>query len=74
MTFRCRDLQGKIFEFEADSAKEAASYLEKYEEENNTCVQCYEKQSHFRILGGILCPVRVPDWPKPRKNQMRLKR
>lgn len=73
MTFHCRDLSGKIFEFEAGSAKEAASYLEKYEEEHNTCVQCYEKQSRFRICGGILWPVRVPDWPVQRKNQMKLK-
>ena len=69
--FRCRDLEMQIFEFKVETISEAIDHLQEYEERNNTLVQCYEKSTGRRIVGGELEYLNVrlhPKMEEPKKE------
>ena len=54
MTFRARDSNLVIFEFEADTVEDAIKHLSDYETKNKVSTRCFEKSTGKRIIGGIL--------------------
>ena len=54
MTFRARDSNLVIFEFEATTVEDAIKHLSDYETKNKVSTRCFEKSTGKRIIGGIL--------------------
>ena len=54
MTFKARDQNLVIFEFEADTVEGAIKHLSDYETKNKVSTRCFEKSTGRRIIGGIL--------------------
>lgn len=54
MTFKARDSNLKVFEFEASTVEDAIQHLSEYEKEHVVTTRCFEKSTGFRIIGGIL--------------------
>lgn len=54
MTFRARDSNLVVFEFEADTAEDAIKHLSDYETKHKVSTRCFEKSTGKRIIGGIL--------------------
>jgi light-regulated signal transduction histidine kinase (bacteriophytochrome) len=54
MTFRARDQNLVIFEFEAATVEDAIKHLSDYETKNKVSTRCFEKSTGKRIIGGIL--------------------
>jgi len=54
MTFKVRDSNMKVFEFDIDTVDNAIVYLSNYEKENEVTTRCFEKSTGWRIIGGIL--------------------
>ena len=54
MTFKARDSNLKVFEFEANTVKDAIKHLSDYEAKNKVSTRCFEKSTGKRIIGGVL--------------------
>lgn len=54
MTFKARDQNLVVFEFEADTVEDAIKHLSGYETKNKVSTRCFEKSTGKRIIGGIL--------------------
>lgn len=54
MTFKSRDSNLVIFEFECDTVEDAIKHLSDYEKEYGVRTRCFEKSTGKRIIGGVL--------------------
>ena len=54
MTFKARDSNLVVFEFEAATVEDAIKHLSDYETKHNVSTRCFEKSTGRRIIGGIL--------------------
>ena len=54
MTFKARDSNLVVFEFEADTVEDAIKHLSDYKTKHNVSIRCFEKSTGKRIIGGIL--------------------
>jgi len=54
MTFKARDSNLVVFEFEVETVKDAIQHLSDYETENKVSTRCFEKSTGKRIIGGVL--------------------
>ena len=54
MTFKARDSNLVIFEFEVSTVEDAIKHLSDHEIKNKVSTRCFEKSTGKRIIGGIL--------------------
>ena len=54
LVFKCRDASLNVFEIEAEDVPDAIEKIEAYEQTHETQIQCYEKGTGKRIIGGEL--------------------
>jgi len=54
MTFKSRDSNLVVFEFEVKTVEDAIRHLSDYETEHKVSTRCFEKSTGKRIIGGIL--------------------
>ena len=54
MTFKARDKNLVVFEFEAETVEDAIKHLSNYEAKHKVSTRCFEKSTGKRIIGGIL--------------------
>ena len=54
MTFRARDSNLVVFEFECETVEDAIKHLSDYEAKHKVSTRCFEKLTGRRIIGGIL--------------------
>jgi len=54
MTFKARDSNLVVFEFEVETVKDAIQHLSDYETKHKVSTRCFEKSTGKRLIGGVL--------------------